>query len=139
MIAPAVALMVAAFIAGHPTQVLCDVPPTAVVVAWTNPGSSVIHMQEDACAGLAAKPGDLSFAHGLSALIHESAHARGVRSEACAEAWADLTSYDVLRRFWHVPFFTPLSWLVGAQIREESRRLPASYQFDGQSCDMEVH
>src|SRR5437867_3953223 len=98
MIVPALVLTIAATIAGHPTQVVCDVPATESVAAWTIPGTSTIHMKEHICAELDRRPGDPLFAVALATLIHESAHARGVSAEDCAELWADLVVYDVLER-----------------------------------------
>ena len=142
MIAPAVALLVAAFIAGHPVQIMCDIPDSATAVeAWSTPCGSFMHMKPSVCVGLTQKVGgtehavgQVSFAHAIGTVIHESAHAKGVRSEACAEMYADIGVFDVLRRFYGVPFFTPLSWLVGRQVRDHTLHLPPNYQPTSGSC-----
>lgn len=140
MIAPAVALAVVAFIAGHPAQIACDVSESATAVeAWTTPGGSTTHFKPSLCEGLGSRPGDLRFGRALGTLIHEGAHARGVKSEACAESWADLAVFDVLRRFYNIPMFSPLSWRIGAQVYAQTQGRPAEYQPSGQSCAAEPH
>lgn len=139
---PAVALAVVAFIAGKPATVVCNTdgyngPPAPagyVVEGWTTPGTSTIHLNAAMCDGLSAKPGTVAFARALRVVIHESAHARGTRVEACAELWADLIVYDVLRRFYNIDFYTPLSQTIGAQVLDETHRRPASYQPTLSSC-----
>lgn len=139
---PVVALAVVAFIAGKPASVVCDAdtnppigaPPGYVVEAWTKVGSDTEHITPSLCAGLSARPGSIEFARSLRVVIHESAHARGTRVEACAELWADLAVFDVLRRFYNIGFFTPLSAEIGAQVLAETHRRPAVYQPSLTSC-----
>lgn len=138
MTALAVALAVAAFVADKPASIACDVPESAIVNGWTAPElSSVIHLKPSRCDALAEKPGAAGFASSLSLVIHEAAHLRGVRSEACAELWANLAVYDVLRRFYGVPFFSPLSWRIGAQVVAITHRLPPIYQPTASACEAE--
>jgi hypothetical protein len=134
---PAIALSIIAMIAGHPTQVTCDVPATAVITAWTSFDGQEIHMQESICAGLEEQLGTYRFAASISTLVHESAHARGVRSESCAETWVNVAVYDVLWRFYAVPFFTPLSEEIGAQVATITRGLPPAYQPAPTACAQE--
>src|SRR6266496_3650094 len=142
MIGPAPAPIAAAFIAGQPVQVTCDVPESATAVeAWSSPGLA-IHMKPSLCTGLSRKigepergAGDVSFAHAIAVLIHESAHVKGVRAEDCAELYVDLGVYQVLRDYYGIPFFTPLSWLVGGQVHAHTLRLPPSYQPTLTSCE----
>lgn len=138
---PAVVLAVVAFIAGKPATAVCNVdgypgtaPPGFTVEAWTQVGGDLVHLAPSVCAALQTPPGTVSFARGLRVVIHESAHARGVSSESCAETWADLTVYDVLRRFYRVEFFTPLSAEVGGQVYAETLRRPSDYQPSLTAC-----
>lgn len=128
----AVVLSVVAFIAGHPTQVVCGDGlgghATPGVIGWTAYGGNVIYVTDKICVGSNAEVGSDAFALGIGTLIHEAAHARGVRKESCAEMTADIGIYDVLRRFYNVPFFTPTSRMVGLQVLENTRRRPAEYQ-----------
>lgn len=139
---PAVALAVVAFIAGKPATAVCTTdgykgqpaPAGYILEGWTTPGTDTVHLDPTICADLSAQPGSVAFARALRVVIHESAHARGTRSEACAELWADMTVYDVLRRFYNVDFFTPLSEEIGAQVLDETHRRPAVYQPSPSSC-----
>lgn len=97
-------------------------------------GASTEHMTSALCNGLSEKPGTVPFAQSLRVLIHESAHARGVRTEDCAEMWADLVVFDVLRRFYRVEFFSPLSRTVAGQVFAETLRRPSNYQWSSGSC-----
>lgn len=130
-------LSVAAMIAGHPTEVRCDTdvnpgpitpPPGFVVEAWTTYDTGPVHMSPDLCTGITARPGSITFAQSLRVIIHESAHAKGYRREACAEMTADIGVYDVLRRLWGIQFFTPLSVKIGAQVLALTRLRPVNYQ-----------
>ncbi|HVU79355.1 MAG TPA: hypothetical protein VHC67_17410, partial [Gaiellaceae bacterium] len=85
--APAIAAIVAAFIAGHPVNIACDAdtaksptppPPGYVVESWTQSGGSVSHFLPSLCTDMGKPVGSTDFAHGLATLIHESAIARGV-------------------------------------------------------------
>jgi len=134
MVAPVV-LAVAAFIAGHPVTVSCDAatnrPPSVPTGAlgWSVVGGSESHLSGDVCNDLEDSPGGLDFAAGIAVLIHEAAHAKGVRSEACAQWYAVFGVYDVLRRFYAIPFFTDESRLIGAEVLEFTKlRLPPEYQ-----------
>lgn len=136
MIAPVI-LSVVAFIAGHPTAIACDAdvnpsprPPTPgfVAVAWTPVGTGPIHMLPSLCAQTSAKTGTVEFARALRVVIREASIAGAARSESCAELVADIGVFDVLRRFYRVPFFTAASWRIGVQVMDETRRAPASFQ-----------
>lgn len=131
MIAPVI-LSVVAFIAGHQTAVVCD--PTldghAIpgATGWTYTGGNVIYVVPSICDETRAKIGSLRFADGLSTVIHEAARARGLSRDSCVEMVADIGVFDVLRRFYGVAFFTPLSREIGAQVLALTRGRPASYQ-----------
>lgn len=136
MVAPVIVAIVSS-IAMHPTQVACDAdvnhsglpaPPGFEVGAWTIVGGSTIHVLPRYCRYSFAKPPDWTFAKALEVFIHEAAHARGVHTEACAEMTADVGVYDIVRRFYGIPFFTPLSKLIGAQVLIYSRELLPDYQ-----------
>lgn len=136
MLAPVI-LSVVAFIAGHPTQVACDADtnpspfPTApgqVATAWTLTGGNLIHAHPAFCAASFAPVGSDSFARAMDVFIHEAARARGLTGDSCPQMIADIGVYDVLRLFYNVPFFTPMSRRVGAQVLALTRTLPASYQ-----------
>lgn len=139
---PAVILAVIAFVAGKPAQVACDadvnppigVPPGFVVEAWTKVGGDTEHVVPRLCAGFSARPGSIEFARSIRVVIHESAHARGVWTEDCAELYADLVVFDVLRQFYNIPFFSPLSEEIGAQVLAETRLRPSYYQPTERSC-----
>ena len=128
--APAVILSVVAFIAGHPTQVACD--PTLnghpAGIAWTAYGSSKIYAAPDICTDAAQPVDSWQFAYALGTFIHEAAHARGIRSESCAELVADIGVYDVLRRFYNIPFFTVESETIGGTVLANSHRRGPEYQ-----------
>lgn len=138
MIAAPILLSVAAMIAGKPVNVACDAdtnfgptgpPPVGFTVeAWTPYGGDTIHMLPQLCVDVLRQPGTPEFAAGIRVLIHESAHARGVRREDCAELTADIGVFDVVRRLWGIKFFTPLSRQIGSQVLELTRIRPASYQ-----------
>lgn len=141
---PAVVAAVALAIAGHPVHVACDAdanhpgvtPPVgAFVEGWTVPGSDTVHLASAYCDDLGRGVRSPYFPVAFGTLIHESAHARGVTSEACAEAWADLTYPDWLARFYGVPFFSPLSLSIGATIYAHTLAKPASYHPAATSCE----
>ena len=134
---PAVALAVAALFAGHPTQVACDVPETAIVYAWTTPGTSVTHMRGSSCVALAGGPTRPGFAVALTTLLHESAHARGVRSEDCAEMWATTNIAFVLEAYYNVPLGSSLALRLVTEAVTDSRSLPAAYQPNERTCEGE--
>lgn len=136
MVAPVI-LAAAAFIAGHPVTVACDANVNHGPVAeragetlqgWALYGGDVIHVLPAYCRASTIRPGDPGFAATIDLFIHEAAHARGIVSESCAELTADVGVFDVLRRFYGVPFFSRLSRQVGAQLLAISRRKPADYQ-----------
>lgn len=133
---PAKALAVGAFVAGHPVEIICDadvnpspkpVPPGFVVDAWTLIGTGPIHMVPAICANLRARVGTPEFTHALRVLLRESAIAGQARSESCAELYAELGSYDVLRRFYRVPFFTALSRRIGDDVVAEVKTSPPNF------------
>lgn len=138
MIAAPILVSVAAMVAGKPMNVACDAdtnfgntaPPPAgfVVEAWTPYGGDTVHMLPQLCDDVLQQPGTEEFATGIRVLIHESAHARGVRREDCAELTADIGVYDVIRRLWGIQFFTPLSWQIGSQVLNLTRLRPLNYQ-----------
>lgn len=133
----AVVLAVIASIAGHPVQVACDAdvnhssltaPIDFQVVAWAVVGGSVIHVLPRECLYSFAVPRMPEFAEMIEVFIHEAAHARGIASESCAELTVDIGVFDVLRRFYRVPFFSPLSLRVGAEVLAHTRTLLPDYQ-----------
>lgn len=97
-------------------------------LGWTAYGGSTIYVILSICANATARPRSATFADAIGAVIHEAAHARGIRSESCAEMTADIGVYDVLRRFFGVPFFSSDSEVIGALVLAETRQLPAAYQ-----------
>jgi hypothetical protein len=139
---PALVTAIAISLSGHPVSIDCDTstypgpPPPApyVVEAWTYTGGDVIHMRRELCEGFSFAPGTRRFAQSIRVLIHESAHARGIRSEACAELHAQLGVFDVLRRFYRISFFSSLSRLIGEQVYLEGLKRPANYQPSFNSC-----
>lgn len=133
----AVLLSAIAFVAGHPTTVACDANtnpspfPTApgqTATAWTLTGGNVIHVIPQFCLASNAQPGSDAFARAMDVFIHEAARARGFSSDSCVELMADEGVYDVLRRFYSIPFFSPLSVQIGAQVLALTRTTPQSYQ-----------
>lgn len=135
MIGPVI-LSVIAFIAGHPTTVVCDATLGGhadastgfTVIAWSAYGGDTIYAAPSLCDETRGRVGSLAFAHSIGTFIHEASHARGIHTETCAELTADIGVFDVLRRFYNVPFFTPLSRLVGAQVLTFTRARPTAYQ-----------
>lgn len=136
MIAP-VMLAVASFIAGHPTVVTCDAtlngqaanaPAGTTPIASTPYGGNTIYVVPSICDESNAPVGTEQFAHAIGTIVHEASHARGVVSESCAEMTADVGVFDVLRRFYNIPFFSSMSVLVGAEVLAFTRRRPADYQ-----------
>lgn len=136
MVAPVI-LAAVAFIAGHPTSVVCDADvnhgpvaerPGLTLKGWTAYGGNVIHVLPGFCSASTLLPGAPGFPETIELFIHEAAHARGIVSESCAELTADMGVFDVLRRFYGVPFFSPLSVRVGRAVLAHSREAPADYQ-----------
>jgi hypothetical protein len=136
VVAPVI-LAVVSFIAGHPTTVACDAtlnghaasaPAGTTPIAWTPYGGSTIYVLPSICDESNATVGTEQFAHAIGTFIHEATHARGVVSESCAEMTADIGVFDVLRRFYDVPFFSSTSVLVGAEVFAFTRQRPAEYQ-----------
>lgn len=128
---------VASWIAGHPVTVACDAdtnpspfpaPPGSVATAWTFTGGNVIHVHPGFCTASTAPLGSDAFARVMDVFIHEAARARGLSDDSCVELLADLGVYDVLQRFYGVPFFSPLSEEIGAQVLALTRTLPSVYQ-----------
>lgn len=138
MVAPAIALAIAAFIGGHPSAIVCDVPETAIVTAWTTPAAPpTIHLRASLCAALAEPPAvEGWFPVALGALIHESAHQRGISDEACAEKWGDLMIFGVLTRFYGEPFLSPLSLEIESMAQLNTSRLPAEYHWTVFTCSL---
>lgn len=130
---PAVILSVVAFIAGHPTQIVCDANLGGLAtspneIARTPYGGNVIYALPRICDELFAPVGTNAFAHAIGTVIHEASHARGLRSESCAEMTADIGIFDVLRRFYGAAFFSARSVAVGAQVLAFTRARTADYQ-----------
>lgn len=128
---------VASWIAGHQVSVACDADtnvspfpaaPGAVITAWTLTGGDVIHALPAICGETDAKPGTTQFADGIATMLHEAARARGLRTDSCVELFADIGVYDVLRRFYGIPFFSDTSVHIGSQVLGVTRQRPASYQ-----------
>lgn len=136
MVAPVI-LAVVSFVAGHGTTVACDAnvnpgpnppPPGFVVEAWTPYGGNVIHALPTVCDESNNPVGSPQFVVSLATFIHEAAHARGIRTETCAEMTADIGVYDVLRKFYGIPFFSRLSKQIGAEVLALTRVRPPEYQ-----------
>lgn len=136
MIAPVI-LSVVAFIAGHPTTVVCDAtlgghaaeaPADITPIGFTPYGGNVIYALPSLCDETSMPVGSTRFAHALGTFVHEASHARGVRSESCAEMTADIGVFDVLRRFYSIPFFSARSVAIGAQVLAFTRARPPNYQ-----------
>lgn len=129
-------LSLIAMIAGHPTSVACDADtnpspfaaPGYAATAWTYTGGDVIHAHPVFCQDTYSAPGTDEFARAVDVFLHEAARARGIQSDSCVELTADLGVYQVLRDYYGVPFFSPMSALVGAQVLALTRTLPASFQ-----------
>ena len=134
-VAPVI-LSVVSWIAGHPVTVACDVDtnpspfpsPGYTATAWTYTGGNVIHVMPAFCDYSTAPVGSDNFARVIDVFIHEAARARGVQTDTCVEMTSDVGVYDVLRRFYGIPFFSRMSVLVGAQVLALTRTLPASFQ-----------
>lgn len=128
----AIILSVVAFVAGHPTAVSCDPALGGHAVpgatGWTYTGGNVVYVVPAVCDETNAKIGTVQFADGLATMIHEAARARGFSRDSCVEMLADIGVFDVLRRFYAVPFFSPLSVAVGAQVLTLTRGRPSRYQ-----------
>lgn len=135
---PLVTILIATALAGHPTKIACDThtnpgpvtpPPGYVVEAWTPYGGDTIHMSPTVCSGFYADFGSVRFARSLRVLLHESAHARGIVSEACAEAYAWQYPRSVLYTHYRFdPWLFFLSDRIAKQIQAETRLRPANYQ-----------
>lgn len=130
---PDAAVQVAAAVAGHPTQVVCDADvnpspkpsaPGFFAPAWTVIGAGPIHLVPALCSNMSAKVGSAEFANAIGTLVREASIAGPVRSEACASLVQAVGVYDVLRRFYNVPFFTRLSWSIGTQVLANVRAGP---------------
>lgn len=132
-VVPAVILSVVAFIAGHPTQVVCDatlggLSASPNEIARTPYGGNVIYALPRICDELVAPVGTEAFAHAIGTVIHEASHARGLRIESCAEMTADIGVFDVLRRFYGVSFFSAMSVRVGDQVLAFTHARASNYQ-----------
>jgi hypothetical protein len=86
-----------ALLVGHPVELRCDgdtpppgltIPPGAVLEGWTQLGGDVLHLSEARCAGLRRPGRGREWAWSVQTLLHEGAHAAGVRREDCAESLA---------------------------------------------------
>lgn len=127
----------ASWVAGHPVTIACDaaldghaasLQAGLTPLAWTPYGGNIIYAQPSLCDETSATIGSQAFAQAIGTIIHEATHARGVVSESCAELTADVGVFDVLRRFYDVPFFSATSVLVGAEVLGLTRARPANYQ-----------
>jgi hypothetical protein len=134
-----VALLIAASIAGHPVGIACDAdrnnPFPMPVDGWAHVGGDTAHITPRLCAALGSGVQHPDFPRALSVLIHESAHLRGVRREACAELYAHVLAYQVLQEHYNVPFFTVKSKWIVTIIVQQTRLLPPEYQPQVTSCD----
>ncbi len=81
------------------------------------------------CNGLYAPLGTLAFAQSYRVLLHEGAHASGIRNEACAEAyvWANSRRF-LYSHYLFDPWYFWLSSKIAKQIETETLRRPPSYQ-----------
>lgn len=137
-----VALLIAASIAGHPVGIKCDAeinnPFPFPVDGWAYVGGNELHMTRYLCDALERRDtNETAFARALGTLIHEAAHTRGVESEACAELYAQVLVYQVLRDHYRIPFFTRVSRRVGEAVARLTSLLPPAYQPTQTSCDQE--
>ena len=138
MIASAIALSIAALIAGHPVQVACDVPETAVVSAYSVPArDNVIHLKGSLCSALAGPVTSLDFSEALGALAHEAAHERGISEEACAERWADVTALGILYRFYGLRWGSQLALSIQGQMIGLTLRRPVEYHWTVATCSLD--
>lgn len=86
-------------------------------------------MTPELCRETGAPIGSEQFAAAISTVIREASIAGPVRSEACASLVQVEGIYEILRDFYRVPFFTGLSWSIGAQVLEVVRGgPPGDYQ-----------
>jgi hypothetical protein len=134
LVIPAAALAAVAFIAGYPAQIECDLPDNGDIMGFALPGAPALRMQPYLCANLGKQPWTPQFVQAIATVIHESAHLKGVKSETCAEWYAVAGIYDVLRRFYGIPFFSPFSRQIGNQALMFARSLGPTYQPDPTSC-----
>lgn len=127
---------VASWAAGKPITVYCSDSmdewrvlsrkPTAG--GFANVGGPQIWLSPRVCLPLRFGPGDTSFAPGLGVLLHEATHARGWRDEGLAECAALVLAYETLRRFYGVPFFSPLMRDLYASLLRDYYAAPPEYQ-----------
>ena len=147
MIAPALALLAAAFVAGKPVQVACDadvnlggvqVQAGYSLEGWTVPGRSEIHLHPNICSGLAQPAYSAGFASAFRVVLHEAAHAKGIRSESCAEGYALVYARETARRFYRVPLWSSTSEELSAKIWGQTLLRPEVYRPDGSDCVLEA-
>jgi hypothetical protein len=100
-------LVALAVLVGNPVRLDCTdaqppgytPPPGTFVEGWTTVGdSSVVHLSEVRCTGLRRPPSDVEWAWSVQVLLHEAAHASGIRNEACAEAFTFIWALWLLPR-----------------------------------------
>jgi hypothetical protein len=87
---------------------------------------STVYLSTYACQALSVPSGPL-FGGGLGILAHESAHARGIDSEAVAGCWGLLLPQDLARRFYGVPFYTVASENIAVASRRIFESTPERY------------
>lgn len=125
----------ASLVAGHPVRVDCVTDPAAWLrgpapqalgYQWAHePGE--IHLGPYACEALRVRTSPLLGA-GLHILAHEAAHARGIDSETVASCFGLAWAMDLARRFYAIPFFSPLSRGVEAAGLSIHRMTPDEYR-----------
>lgn len=136
---PAIILSVVALVAGHPAHVNCDADTTNpfpfAVDGWSTPGGSNMHLSTKMCSYLVNyKLTTPEYGAALNVVMHESAHLRGVRKEACAELWADMMTWNVLRDVYGIKSYGPVWQTVAANVVNYTHLKPPAYQPNGQSC-----
>jgi hypothetical protein len=131
---PAAALAAVAFVAGYPAQVTCDLPDSGNVMGYAVPGAPALRMQPWLCDSLRRPPFTSGFVYAMTTVIHEAAHLRGVRSERCAAWYSVAGIYDVLRRFYGIPFFSSQSRHIGSQALMFVQSLGETYRPDPTAC-----
>lgn len=135
---PAIILSVVALIAGKPAVVNCDAATTSpfpyAVDGWSNVGGSEVHLSKRMCSYFAYRITTPEYGAALNIVMHESAHLRGVREEACAELWADTMTWIVLRDVYRYKHYGQVWQTVAANVVAYTRLKDPAYQPSGQSC-----
>ena len=133
-------------VSGHPGVMIgCDADTNNPyfnfpVAGWAIFGGNEVHLHPQYCADMDPRVWRDSVTRGvaLGVLIHEAAHARGVRSEQCAEMYAGVLMYEYLERFYGISMFSAESWEASRWWVVRNRSLPQNYWWtDVRACDNE--